>query len=231
MPKYDITKTNLAIDQLLEVTKNPRHRFMLQSYYRHRYLEIAGRYEEIFVPKMMSENPAYHVHADRTDATLIGQENIKSLYRFWAETNQAIFYTENEEIAVADHYIASMTIVHQQVWGKSITAGKVLSRLPHVISDKLLDKLLHAKGLKADENAMYLYTTVVEMIWPYDDKCRLVGEDVWEPEPEKATIIKLDPADVLTTAQAAELLNPFIKPLPSYEETTMGTTHRFLQAS
>jgi len=28
---------------------------------------------------------------------------------------------------------------------------------------------------------MYLYKTVVEMIWPYDDQGRLVGEDVWEP--------------------------------------------------
>jgi hypothetical protein len=38
------------------------------------------------------------------------------------------------------------------------------------------------------------------MIWPYDDRGRLLGEDVWEPEPEKAEIIKLDAADVLTTA-------------------------------
>jgi hypothetical protein len=30
----------------LEVTENPRHRFLLQAYYRHRYLELAGRYEE-----------------------------------------------------------------------------------------------------------------------------------------------------------------------------------------
>jgi hypothetical protein len=28
---------------LLEVTENPRHRFMLLTYYRHRYLEMAGR--------------------------------------------------------------------------------------------------------------------------------------------------------------------------------------------
>jgi hypothetical protein len=30
MPKYDVTKTNLAIERLLEVTENPRHRFLLQ---------------------------------------------------------------------------------------------------------------------------------------------------------------------------------------------------------
>jgi hypothetical protein len=57
MPKFDITKLNLAIDKLLQTTENPRHRFLLQSYSRHRYLEVAGRYEEIFVPDMMSMDP------------------------------------------------------------------------------------------------------------------------------------------------------------------------------
>jgi hypothetical protein len=62
MPKFDITKLNVAIDKLLETTENPRHRFLLQSYSRHRYLEVAGRYEEIFVPEMMSMDPVYHFH-------------------------------------------------------------------------------------------------------------------------------------------------------------------------
>ena len=33
--KYNVTKTNDGIDRLLAVTTNPRHRFMLQAYYRH----------------------------------------------------------------------------------------------------------------------------------------------------------------------------------------------------
>ena len=42
MAKYDVTKLNVAIDKLLTVTENPRHRFLLQAYSRHRYLEVAG---------------------------------------------------------------------------------------------------------------------------------------------------------------------------------------------
>jgi hypothetical protein len=222
MAKHDVTKTNLAIERLLEVTENPRHRFLLQAYHRHRYLEIAGRYEEIFAPEMMSANPAYHMHADNTNATLIGQENVKNLYRMWAETNQCIFYAENEEVAVADHFIASNTIVYQQVSGKTLKDNKLLSRLPHVFSARLLKKALSAKDFKVNENDMYLYTNVIEMIWPYDDRGRLLGEDVWEPEPEKAELIKLGAAEVLTTAEAASLLNPLIKPLPSFDEAVIG---------
>jgi tmRNA-binding protein len=222
MAKHDITKTNLAIEQLLAVTKNPRHQFLLQAYHRHRYLEIAGRYEEIFAPEMMTANPAYHVHADETNAALIGQDQVKSLYRMWAETSQCIFYAENEEVAVADHFIASYTTVYQQVSGKTLKGNKLLSHLPHIVSDRLLKKALSAKNFTVDENDMYLYKTVVEMVWPYDDRGRLIGEDVWEPEPEKAELIKLAPSEVLTTAEAAKLLNPLIKPLPSFDEAVLG---------
>jgi hypothetical protein len=223
MAKHDITKTNLAIEQLLEVTDNPRHRFLLQAYHRHRYLEIAGRYEEIFAPEMMSANPAYHMHADRTNAILRGQDEVKSLYRMWAETHQCIFYAENEEVAVADHFIASYTTVFQQVSGKSLKEGNIMSHLPHGIADRLLKKALSTtKGFKADDNDMYLYHTVVEMIWPYDDRGRLVGEDVWEPEPDKSELIKLDASEVLTTEEAAKLLNPLIKTLPSFDEAMLG---------
>jgi len=59
------------------------------------------------------------------------------------------------------------------------------------------------------------------MIWPYDDQCRLIGEDVYEPDPEKAEPFKLDPADVLTAEELAKLLAPLIKPLPSYDEVVL----------
>jgi hypothetical protein len=62
---------------------------------------------------------------------------------------------------------------------------------------------------------MYLYTNVQQMIWPYDDECRLVGEDVYEPDPSKAEIIKLDPGDVLTAEEFGRRLASLIKPHPT----------------
>ncbi|QFY09173.1 hypothetical protein GBF35_23135 [Nonomuraea phyllanthi] len=165
--KLDITTTNQAIERLLETTENPRHRFLLQAYHRHRYLEIAGRYEEIFAPDMMVEDPVYHFHALGINTTLEGQDAIRNLYRTWSETGECVKYTD-------------------------------------------------------DENAMYIYKAREEMVWPYDDRGRLIGEDVWEVDPGEAEIIELDPADVITTREAAEILNPLIKPLPAFDETVMG---------
>jgi hypothetical protein len=222
MAKYDITKTNIAITRLLEQTTNPRHQFLLMAYDRHRNLEMAGRYDEIFAPEMMAEKPVYHVHANKTNAKLEGQDAVKSLYRMWAETNQSIFYTENEQVAVADNYIASVTTVYQQVSGKALTMNTMLSYLPGFISEAVIKRALSAKGYKADDNSMYIYKNVIQMIWPYDDRCRLIGEDVWEPDPDKAEITKLERSEVLTTAQSAKLLNPLIKPLPSFDEMVLG---------
>jgi hypothetical protein len=151
MGKYDVTKLNVAIDQLLAVTENPRHRFLLQAYSRHRYLEVAGRYEEIFAPDMMVPSPCYHFKAEGMNTKLEGQEAVKSLYRMWAETNQSIFYIQNEQVAVADNFVASTVNYHQQLWGTSLTLNKVMSYLPGFLSERLLKKLLARTGLKADE--------------------------------------------------------------------------------
>jgi hypothetical protein len=45
----------------------------------------------------------------------------------WADTNQAIFYVENEQVVVADNYIASTSIYHQQISGGSLMFNKAPS--------------------------------------------------------------------------------------------------------
>ena len=37
MSRYDITQTNRAVERLIEITDNPRHRYLLHAYNRHRY--------------------------------------------------------------------------------------------------------------------------------------------------------------------------------------------------
>ena len=216
MAKHDVTKLNMAIDRLLAVTQNARHRFLLQAYSRHRYLEVAGRYEELFEPDMMAPSPCYHLRAGRMKVRLEGQNEVKNLYRMLAQTNQSIFFVENEQVAVAENFVASTLTFHQQVSGASLAFNTALSYLPGFLSSWIFKKLLTRRET-ADENAMYLYSNFVEMIWIYDERGRLVGEDIWEPNPDKANICKLDPTQVLTTAQSVKKLAALIKPLPSFE--------------
>jgi hypothetical protein len=200
--KLDITRLNDAIDRLLEVSTNPRHRFMLQAFARHRLLEVAGRWPEIFVPEMTVDDPVYNFRYSGIAATLSGADAVKGLYRMWGETHQSIFYVESEQIAVADNYVASVADAYQQTHGKTLAANG------HKVDD---------------ENAYYLYKSKgLQQIWPYDDQCRLMGEDVWEPLADQAELIKLDPSEVFTTEQAGKALAPLIKPLSKFDPATMG---------
>jgi len=224
MLPYDITKSLQPVNDLIAITTSPRQRYLLLAYLRHLYLEMSGKYDEVLGDDMMVENPVYNLHALGFNTTISGKENVRNLYKFWAETNQSVFYGENAQVAVADNFIALTVTAHQQVWGGSILSSKALNLLPKGLSSELLLKMLEIKGMKAEPDCMYLYSNFEETIWPYDDRGRLVREDVLEPDPAAAKITKLDPADVLTTAQAAALLAPLIKPLPDFDEYVLGKT-------
>ena len=197
--QLDITKQNEAVEQTLQRTENPRHRYMLQAYLRHRYLESAGRYQEIFDPAMTVEHPFYRFTLLQGRFNLDGREQVEAMYHHWTVTNQAVFYVEDEQVAVGDHLIVGRGISYQQTLGAELAAA----------------------GVDADKDAMYLLRSQICMVWPYDDRCRLIGEDVWEFDGAERAIFKLDPADVLTAQQAGQLLAPFIKPLPPFDDSLL----------
>jgi hypothetical protein len=201
MPEFDIRKTNVAVEQLLDVTENPRHRYMLEAYNRHRYLEMAGRYREIFEPEMTVEHPVYRFDFFDQKLELDGREQVEAVYREWTETDQCVFYAESEELAVGDTMIVSRSVLFQQTLGAALAAG----------------------GVEADSNAMYLSRARIAMVWPYDQRCRMIGEDVWEYDTSERQFIKLQPGDVLTAARARELLEDLIKPLPSFDDSLLAT--------
>ena len=197
MFEFDITQTNVAVRELLEETENPLHRYLLRAYDRHRNLEMAGRYKEIFAPEMTVEHPVYHFNLLDQKLVLNGRQEVEAVYQEWTETNQCIFYVEDEQLAVGDRMIVSRSLMYQQ------TPGAVLV----------------ASGAEADENATYLAKSREVMIWPYDERGRLIGEDVWEYDESAREFIELDPEDVLTSEQSGELLEPLIKPLPAFDES------------
>ena len=199
MTRFDITKTNEAVERLLEATTNPRHRFLLAAYDRHRKLEMAGRYPEIFVPEMTVEHPVYCFNTFGMETILDGRDAVEAVYREWTATAQCVFYTEDEKLAVGDDMICSTSTIYQQTPGG----------------------LLAAAGLDVDPEATYLIANRQHMIWPYDAAGRLVGEDVWEPDPSTRQLIRLEPDEVLTAQQAGEQLAPLIRPLLS----PAGATH------
>lgn len=197
MSRLDITKQNVAVEAALEAADSPRHRYLLQAYLRHRYLESAGRWEEILDPTLTVDHPVYRFSLiTQGRFSLDGKEQVAALYGHWTATDQCVFYVEDESVAVGDHLIVGRGIGYQQTLGSELAAT----------------------GVDVDPEAMYLTRSQICMVWPYDDECRLLGEDVWEFDDAEHAYIKLDPADVLTASQAGDLLDPFIKPLAAFDD-------------
>jgi hypothetical protein len=200
MSTLDITQQNVAVEKVLAHTTNPRHRYLLHAYLRHRYLESAGRWEEILDPSLTVDEPHYRFALAGQEAfTLTGKDQVGMLYGHWTATNQCIFYVSDEQVAVGDHMVIGRGIGYQQTLGSELAAG----------------------GLDVDPDAMYLKKSQIMMLWPYDDQGRLLGEDVWEFDTAEAGLFKLDPADVLTAEQSRSLLDPYIKPLPDFDDSML----------
>ncbi|HET7074319.1 MAG TPA: hypothetical protein VFI55_09615, partial [Mycobacterium sp.] len=141
-----------------------------------------------------TERPVYRFNMLDTTTTLNGAEAVKEVYREWTRTAQCIFYTGGDEkLAVSDVMIVSTSTLYQQFPGT----------------------ILAATGATIDPDTTYLVKMAAHMIWPYDDRGRLIGEDVWEYDDSVREIIPLDSADVLTAEQSGKLLAPLIKPLPT----------------
>lgn len=195
--QLDITQQNAAVERTLEQTDNPRHRYLLQSYLRHRYLESAGRWEEILEPELTVDHPYYRFTLIGRDRfALDGREQVAALYGHWTKTDQCVFYVEGETVAVGDFLVVGRGISYQQTLGAELAAA----------------------GVDADPEAMYLSKSQICMVWSYDERCRLIGEDVWEYDDAEKGLYRLHPADVVTAAQAGKLLEPHIKPLPSFDD-------------
>jgi hypothetical protein len=172
----------------------------------------------------MADHPNYTIRALGMDIRINGKDEVRALYKNWAETNQCVFFLEDEQVAVADNFVTSRLTVYQQIWGGTFAAAKVLRILPKGLAGKLFIGLLKFKGISAGLKSMYLYKTTEQWFWPYDDRGRLMREDILEPDRTTAEIIKLAPAEVLTAARASELLLPLVKPLPDFDEYVLGKT-------
>ena len=158
------------------MTENPRHRYLLQAYDRHRNLEMAGRYKEIFAPEMTVEHPVYRFDLFGEKFTLDGREQVEAIYREWTEAAQCIFYAEDEQLAVGDNMVVSRAILYQQTPGSVLGAAGV---------DAEPGRDLPGEDARGDGLAL-------RRPLPADRRGRL------GVRPSEREFIELDPEDVLT---------------------------------
>jgi len=185
-----------AADRCLETTTNPLHRQILENYRRHAILEVTGEWQGIFDADSCVEEPVYEFNISGYEGVIAhGREAVMAVYRQLAEDDETVMILDDEVLMVSDWGLASEAFFNTYARGRN----------------------LQAKGLPVDDpDGFYYLRQKFAMMWPYDERGRMIGEHVYE---NKAflEVVKINEADFLTLADARERLLPLLRPLPVYE--------------
>ena len=188
--KYDIRLLTLAADRLLPTLSNPRHRAIIINYRRHAIFEVCGLYDQILAPDLSVEEPDYWLHSGGT-VNLKGMVEVRALYKSLVDANICVMMLENEQLQVNDWGFSSMATFH--------------TFMPGVWA-------LHKGAAVDDLGATYIQTTQQSMHWGYDERNRMIGENVWIGAP---SFRKCPPDEILTREECQSILLPLLDQAPS----------------
>jgi hypothetical protein len=166
--------------ELLETTTKPLHRAMLFNFWRHVHLEGAGEFDTLAAEDMMVEEPVYRITWGASPAVIAGKEGVLSFYR---SVGEAVLWNSDDRLAVADWGICDELTFHQ------LARGADLQAIGYEVDDP--DALYHASSRQA-------------FIWPYDERARLIGENLYEDKTSLA-IEEVSADEAITPARVREI--------------------------
>jgi len=165
---------------LLAETTKPLHRAILLNFWRHVHLEGSGQFDKIIAPDMMVEHPVYRVTWGANPAVIEGTDGVLAFYRSVAD---AVLWHSDDLISVGDGGVADELTFHQ------LARGADLRALGYDVGHD--DRIYHVSSRQA-------------FIWPYDERGRLKGENLYEDK-TSLQIEEVDPADAITPARVRQI--------------------------
>jgi len=165
---------------LLDKTTDPLHRAILLNFWRHVHLEGSGQFDRITSPDMMADHPVYRVTWGANPAVIEGKSGVLGFYN---SVGEAVLWNSDDLIAVADWGVADELTFHQ------IAPGAILKMIGYPVEK---------------DEANYHVTSRQAFLWPYDEKARLKGENLYEDK-TSLVIEEIDPAEAITPARVREI--------------------------
>lgn len=165
---------------------NAHHRKIARNYYLHSLLEVAGRFPEIFDPRLTVEEPVYVFH--HNGAMFNGRQAVEGFYRAMAESEGNVIYSNDHHFAVADWGFTLEQVSHFYM-----TAAEYTRKTGETV---------------ASMNDVYVEHRPTMRAWPYDMAGRMKGETLYYAL--TATYSRLDPIHALTPAGVKDVLAPLI---------------------
>jgi hypothetical protein len=135
---------------------NPRHRRMLEIVLAHGRAEVEADVDGLMAT--LNDNPEYHFWTARRRFGLSGRDEVRKYYEDFVRAGEGYFQSEKTRIVVDDE-----AVVTEAVYTYLVPAS--VARKWRVETD--------------DPKAHYRLQTRGLVIWPFDEKGGLVGEDTY----------------------------------------------------
>lgn len=190
MSEYEkeFTDSVAVLDDHLRRTNGPRQRAILLNYIRHGYLEVAGRYEEIFAPDMMVPHPVYHLVVGGRTVVLDGLDHVRGFYNAVISTRIAMWGID-EKLAVADWGFAGELTFHSMLPGAALAV----------------------EGQEVDDpQAIYVRSSRMAFVWPYTENALLIGEHIYE-DLSTREVRKLSPGQEISRERVKQLCGEILQ--------------------
>lgn len=200
-PAFDLTSWPREIDIVLEHTENPRHRALLLNMREHLLLELSGRWREVLVPRLMVDEPAFHLALPDSRWHVNGMQAITDFYHnLWdsdpsrsAATTIVHEMEPGHELAVSDWRVMGASLVANQRWG-------------HELADSR-----HRNDV--EPNGMYIETYHMVYIFEYGAGDLLTGENTFSGG--DSFLYEIAKEDIVTPQGAADALVPYLANPPA----------------
>lgn len=174
--------------ELAERETDPHRKAIIRNYIEHAALEGTERWAEILEPDRTVATPVYHIRMGTPDVLqLEGQEAVRG---FYSALKEGVLTNEFINFAVADWGFASFFKIHLFMPG---------------------DTLVRQGTQVEDPDGFYhLEMPLVGMYWLYDERARLVSENVYDILPPVLT--RMDPKDAPTAEDVQRVLQQYLPP-------------------
>lgn len=188
--KYDIYKRLEAVDKLKARTSDKRHLTIINNFLRHATLEVCGYWEGILIPEMVVEHPVYNFHSPEGHVVYDGMDAVRRMYVGFVEEGSTVMFHTNAHVAVSDDGIFFEYVNNRYFKGAALIK----------------------QGVQVDDPAGdYMSSHTNGMFWPYDERCRMIGENVYRGNDRRIRRIPAD--EVITQEDCRKHLLPLIPPL------------------
>jgi hypothetical protein len=174
MAIIDQTITYKGVEAKLAATTNPRHRKILEQLLQHSRGEVEEDLDAVL--GTLCKDPLYRSSIGTPEMNPQGMEGVIRFYKeqIFGKGRHCLESTK-PRILVSDDAIVTEGTVRSVHWGQD-----------------LIDT--GTQGVDAD--GFYLLTYQMLIVWPYDEQCRITGEESWSRRTGSNYMQKITEADL-----------------------------------